>query len=476
MKRTLLLSFALSSLVASVAAQKRETGTTAYAITGSQKGSSAWTQVKLIDLSTGEEISPVYSNKDQVTVKNARTGKAIEQKEVSTEVQNVRFRTTAPSPKADVFVYKTDNSAPQSVRIINSQVFVNGRLLQSSVQVDKTKPFATYSAACAYDKKHERLYYTPMGINELRYIDLKNNSINYFQDEAFGVVAGRHDVANQITRMAFASDGNGYALSNDGNHLVQFTTKRKTTITDLGALTDDAANGNFSIHSARGFGGDMVADDNGNLYVITANKAVFKVSLETKVATFKGIIQGLPNGYSTNAAVVEKGTTIIVSSANGTSGYYKFDLENMQAQLLPNNGSVYNASDLANANLLSTKKKKDEKKDEVKPEDAVAAEAAKRGPKELIEMNINNNLAVYPNPLNLGGTMKVSFAEQAPGVYNMQLFDLSGKLMGSKQVAIKNKMQVEEYTLPELVAKGNYLLKVVSDQNKVISINKVIVQ
>jgi hypothetical protein len=74
----------------------------------------------------------------------------------------------------------------------------------------------------AYDKKHERLYYTPMGINQLRYIDLKSNKIYYFENESFGRL-GPGDGANQITD-GYSIDGNGYALTNDGNHLIRFTT------------------------------------------------------------------------------------------------------------------------------------------------------------------------------------------------------------------------------------------------------------
>lgn len=34
-------------------------------------------------------------------------------------------------------------------------------------------PFATGVAAAAFDKKHNRLYYTPMFVDQLRYIDLR---------------------------------------------------------------------------------------------------------------------------------------------------------------------------------------------------------------------------------------------------------------------------------------------------------------
>ena len=43
--------------------------------------------------------------------------------------------------------------------------------------------FGTGVAAIAYDKRNNRLYYTPMFIDQLRYIDLKSNKIYYFENE-----------------------------------------------------------------------------------------------------------------------------------------------------------------------------------------------------------------------------------------------------------------------------------------------------
>jgi len=45
--------------------------------------------------------------------------------------------------------------------------------------------------------------------------------------------------------MVIASDGNGYGLSNDANHLIRFTTGKNPTISDLGAISDDAKMGMF---------------------------------------------------------------------------------------------------------------------------------------------------------------------------------------------------------------------------------------
>ena len=66
----------------------------------------------------------------------------------------------------------------------------------------------------------------------------------------------------------------------------------------------------------------MVADANGNLYLIQANRNVFKVNIETKMAKWLGTIKGLPQGFSTNGAMVEAGSKVIVASSESTVGYF----------------------------------------------------------------------------------------------------------------------------------------------------------
>ena len=41
-------------------------------------------------------------------------------------------------------------------------------------------------------------------------------------------------------------------------------------------------------------GSSSIADDNGNLFVLSARNNVFKINIESKVATFLGTISGLP--------------------------------------------------------------------------------------------------------------------------------------------------------------------------------------
>ena len=51
--------------------------------------------------------------------------------------------------------------------------------------------------------------------------------------------------------------------------------------------------------------GDVVADDDGNIYIFTVRNHVFKVNLETRGYTF-GVVTGLPAGFTINGAVVNE--------------------------------------------------------------------------------------------------------------------------------------------------------------------------
>jgi hypothetical protein len=245
---------------------------------------------------------------------------------------------------------------------------------------------------------------------------------------------------------------------------------------------DDPANGSFSVHSSGGYGGDMIADAQKNLYLITANRNVFRISLENMVATYLGAIKGLPKGFTTNGAMVEGGSMVIVCSSNSTQGYFKFDLTTLQAEKASAEGTVYNASDLANGNLAFDKKKKDKKRNEVKPdilpqpavvetETPPVVEKAKR-----IDGILNQgSIAVFPNPVR-NGVVKLSFDNQPAGRYQVQFMDISGKVVSTQEVTIQNKVQVHEFRLPKIITAGNYLVKVVNDKNEISNVSKLVVE
>jgi hypothetical protein len=109
--------------------------------------------------------------------------------------------------------------------------------------------FSSGVAALAFDSRHSRIYFTPMFIDQLRYIDLKTMQVYYITAPFTGKPMKTSDQGNIITRMVIAADGYGYAMTNDGTQLIRFSTGKKTQITDLGTVVDDPANKNVSIHN-----------------------------------------------------------------------------------------------------------------------------------------------------------------------------------------------------------------------------------
>lgn len=468
----------MTALITNLQAQKSEKSSkpvTGYAITSIEKGGRSWKEVRLIDINSGSVVKNVYDSKQETQPLNARTGNAVAKKDNASSSKT--YTATISTPATQRKVVNLDQELDKAS---GNQLKTYTRTVVVRENVSGDKPFATSSAAMAYDKKHERLYYTPMSINQLRYIDLKTGKVYFFENEPFGVVKGMGDAPNQITRMVIASDGNGYALSNDANHLIRFTTGKNPTITDLGALTDAAADAKTSVHYAGGYGGDMVADASGNLYLITANRNVFKINIETKAANYLGKITGLPQGFSTNGAMVEEGSKVIIASSESTAGYFRFDLNTLAAEKISGSPDVFNASDLANGNLAFDKKKKEKKnkteepiatKPEINP--AVAETLTQKG--EQQEILTKNGIAIYPNPVT-NGIVNLSFANQPSGRYQVQLLDMSGRLISSREVNIGSDAQIETFKFPELSVSGSYLLKVSSEVNKINVTSKIVVQ
>jgi hypothetical protein len=394
-----------------VAAQQRQT--TAFAITSSEKGNFNWTDVKQIDLTTGTVTRSIFDSKQtNFTVYNARTGAVLKP--------------------------VTQNGVPVTTNAIS--------------------PVASLAAACAYDQRHNRLYYAPLFMNQLRYIDLdeKEPRIYYFDNEPFMQVADAGNEANHITRMVVGADGDGYALSNDANHLIRFTTGKKPVITDLGPLYDDATNGDKSIHSKMiAWGGDMIADAAGNLYMISAYRNIYKINIQSMVAMWVAEIQGMPETFTTNGAVVDNEGNLIVSSANTAEGYYKVDMKTWNATRIKIEGNVFNASDLANGNLA--------KATDLKTEPLVNRAILK-----------NQKIALYPNPVSTN-KVYLSFKNNDPGKYTIQLLDLMGVVLSQTNVNVYVAGRVVPMNLEKGLAKGHYWIRVLSEsQNMVFGENLIV--
>jgi hypothetical protein len=260
--------------------------------------------------------------------------------------------------------------------------------------------------------------------------------------------------------MVIAADGNGYALSNDANHLLRFGTGKTPVVEDLGNLIDAENSQAISIHNkCTSWGGDMVADAFGKLVIISANHNVFSVDVNSRLVSYTGAITGLPGNFTTNGAAVDDDGNLVVSSANVFDGLYKVNIKNLVAAKVPGVDPAFNASDLANGNLLSQKEANDLTRfDIIKPVTAPAVADAR----------------VYPNPLT-GSQFNVSFEGQPAGKYTIVVSDIAGKALQSKVVFIGKSGQVESVRLVNKTARGMYLVKVLSESKQQVLSEKIMV-
>lgn len=416
MKLKLLLSaFILLSFSISAFAQD---ASKAFAITGSGTGDFQWMNIRQIDLSSG------------AVTKN---------------------------------IFEKGITGFQMRNVITSKIVMLTSNYNGKEYTLPEYPTATMVAAAAYDKKHNKLFFTPMFINELRWLDLSSGAEQpkfYTLQSPLLNLANSKDEANHITRMTIGADGNGYALTNDGNHLIKFTTGKKVVITDLGALIDAPSNNQMSVHNKCGcWGGDIVADALGNLYLFTAAKNVFKINIESRIATYLGSITGLSGLYTLNGAAVDNDDNIIISSANTFEGFYKVNIKDLAAVKLNTSGQVFNASDLANGNLLFASQVRNT-----------------LGAAPLIQREVIGNqfISIYPNPV-FGSQFKVTFDNKAIGEYNITLTDIQGKTITTKKVFIKSPGQSETVQMRTKPANGMYLIKVTNANKKSVFADKIII-
>lgn len=200
-------------------------------------------------------------------------------------------------------------------------------------------------AAIAHDRDNRRLYFTPMLIDRLSYVDLRTMRIRVVSNNFTRLMPKQADQSNIITRMVIADDDKGYALTNDGRHLIRFTTRNNPVITDLGSLVDAPGNNEMSVHNAcSSYGGDLVADDEGNLYLITIRNHVFRIKISTKIARYLGTISGLPASFTTSgAAVHQDGKKVVVVSSVDASDVYTVNMRTLAASKLNSNNAWLSA-------------------------------------------------------------------------------------------------------------------------------------
>src|SRR5437867_1035727 len=81
----------------------------AYAITGVEKGNTTWTEVRLVDITTGEEMQTIYKSAADAQILNARTGKPVMKRDAITSNTETAQGQATPAPVATI-IRKDGNS------------------------------------------------------------------------------------------------------------------------------------------------------------------------------------------------------------------------------------------------------------------------------------------------------------------------------------------------------------------------------
>ena len=160
MKRKILLSFTfIAASFFSIAQQASKT----YAITGKPNNNFFWADIKQVDITTGKVISTLFES-DKTAFK----------------IINADKTTTA--------LRTNGNGSPTGLGV----------------------------AACAFDTRHNRLYFATMHFSDIRYLDLSKQEAN-FTTVKTNVIAAKSNAGyqpeeNHITRMVIGADGYGYDM------------------------------------------------------------------------------------------------------------------------------------------------------------------------------------------------------------------------------------------------------------------------
>lgn len=419
MNSKILLTSAFIAAAMGAFAQSGKNSNKTYAITGDGASDYIWMNIRQVDLSSGQVVNTIFER--------SKTGY------VMTDVQSKK-------------------SSDQSTTI-NSNIFASTEY-----------PTGTLVAAAAYDPNSNKLFFTPMRNGELRWLDMNDKSATphfFTLRSELLKQANPMDESLNITRMVIGADGYGYALSNDGNRFLRFTTGNKPVITELGNIIDAEGN-TVSIHNkCSSWGGDMVADAFGKLYVISANHSVFVIDPETRIATYKGNIKNLPAGYTTNAAAVDGEGMIIVASANKFDGYYKMKLDDLSAVKMEGSDTRFNASDFANGNLLLQKEA-----------DAARQYSMTNTKLPTLETGASH---IFPNPVT-NNSFNVLFDDFKAGRYSIVVTDLTGRALQTKSITLAKGTQSEKINLSPRSARGVYMVKVINENNEVVLVERIVVQ
>lgn len=297
-------------------------------------------------------------------------------------------------------------------------------------------------ASLAYDEANGKLVYIPMFSSNIYVLDPKSKDLTLIESNI--IKSKSCDIGSHLTRMTAGYDGNIYAMSNSGSQFLQISKQNgKYMVTDLGSIKNDSSNGENALDVMnKGFGGDMIADSENNLYVFSASGNVFKVSTQFLNAKFIGKISGLPENYSLNGAAVNAKGNVVIASAKG-EGMYELNIQDLQAKPIAGNLDIH-IYDLASKYFVNNKLS------------SVTGALVDIYPTKVSEDFIN---------------IKVE-DQKISGNVTVEIYDLSGILIQQKTLNSIEKNRTQKIELNNLKS-GIYVASVLDGKRKIILNKKI---
>lgn len=288
------------------------------------------------------------------------------------------------------------------------------------------------------------LVYMPLFSSNIYVLDTKTKDITLIENPLAAPKAC--DLNSQFSRMATDKNGNVYALSNAGTQFLKISYKSgKYTVENLGIVTDDSGNGvNLLTKRETGFGGDMIADPDGNFYVFSASGNVFKLIAEQMKIKYLGKIKGLPQNYSLNGAAADQDGNVILASSKG-GVLNKLNMKTLHAEPMQSNMNlpIY---DLASPYLLKGKNQVASMvKNDIYPTNVTEKYVNIRlinPQKEKATVKVYNSAGVLILTQNLitgseVSEQRVELGNLISGVYLVDVSGENGKKLVSKKIMVK---------------------------------------
>ncbi len=302
------------------------------------------------------------------------------------------------------------------------------------------------SAALAFDSKWQRLFYVSMLSGEAFFHQQSDATLNGVKYQSIGNVyeatvgnkigLGPKNQGAFITRLTAAADGYIYGLSNDGSVFFRINAAKPQQVEALESLNKMISNHQNPLQDeATGWGGDMVADDLGGLYIFTAKGSVFYLNYTLKKIEKLGEVKGLPADYLISGAAVQADGSIQLAESSGNRSFEVADVQTLVA-IRKNAFSQTAAGDLASGMFIRTQNQKQAK-------EALAIQGLK----------------AYPNPVvNKMLTLQVTGVLQTADFQVEVLGANGGRQIAQKYtlVAHQQQMMVPLKSLPA----GSYFVKV----------------